>query len=495
MKKPDTFYITTAIDYVNDIIHLGHAFQKIAADVLARYHRLRLGDENVFFLTGTDEYGQKAEKAADAAGVTPAEFVARIAEGDEKEQRALNISFNRFIRTTDEDHARVAQEIWKRVEKSGDLYLGEFSGLYCTGCEAYYTPDELVDGKCPLHPTLQIQEVKEKNFFFRWSKYQDFLVAYLEKNPGFVFPASRQHEMLEFARRGIRDIPVSRTSFHWGVPVPGHPDHVMYVWFDALTNYLTGVGFLDHPQTFEKFWPVDVQILGKDNVRWHALLLPAILKSAGVAIQRKILVNGFLTIDGQKISKSIGNVIRPSDWVVKFGADVVRYYLLRYTTLTEDGDVLESRLRDAYDADLAKGLGNFLARVVRLGEEYQNDPFTPDNSSNISEKIDGHWQQYHRAMENFALHEALKTIWALIKEGDQLVDSSKLWELAKNDQEKFQEVLGELALMLGTISSMLRPFMPETCEKIDAQLGIDAKAKKWTFKFQKGANLFPALAE
>ena len=493
-EKSDTFYITTAIDYVNDVIHLGHAFQKVAADILARYHRLSLGNDNVFFLTGTDEYGHKAEKAAKDADMSPAEFVAAIAESDEKEQGALGVSFNRFIRTTDEDHTRVAQEIWKRVEKSGDIYLGEFSGLYCVGCEAYYTSEELVDGKCPLHPTLQIQEVTEKNFFFRWSKYQDFLIGYLQDHSDFVYPESRQHEVLEFAKRGIRDIPVSRTSFHWGVPVPGHPDHVMYVWFDALTNYLTGVGFLDAPQTFEKFWPADIHLLGKDNVRWHALLWPAMLKSAGLELPKKILVNGFLMIDGQKISKSIGNVIRPSDWVEKFGADVVRYYLMRYTTLTEDGDVSEIKLRQAYEADLAKGLGNFLARVVRLGEEYQKEAFRPENLSGISEKIEAHWQEYHRYMENFALHEALKTIWALIKEGDQLVDSSKLWELAKNDQEKFHEVLGELALMLGTVSSMLQPFMPETSEKIDAQLGIDTSSKEaWTFKFQKGDNLFPAL--
>ncbi|KKS65270.1 MAG: Methionyl-tRNA synthetase, partial [Candidatus Daviesbacteria bacterium GW2011_GWA1_42_6] len=364
MKK---FYITTAIDYVNDTIHLGHIFQKVVADVLARYRRIRLGDTNVFFLTGTDEYGQRVEKAAKEAGIPTKEFARKIAASDKVQQDSLNISYDKFIETTDDDHTKVAQEIWKRVEAGGDIYLGKYEGLYCEGCEAFYTEKDLTFGKCPFHPTLEVKRVTEENYFFKWSKYKDFLTDYLQKNPDFVVPEARRKEMLAFAK-DIKDIPVSRTNFSWGIPVTEHPGHVMYVWFDALTNYLTGVGFLENPKLFEKFWPADAHILGKDNARWHVLLWPAILKSAGIELPKTILVNGFLSLNGQKMSKSIGNVIRPTEWVEKYGADAVRYYLLRYTTLTEDSDISEEKLIQAYNSDLANGLGNLVARVARLCE-------------------------------------------------------------------------------------------------------------------------------
>lgn len=430
--------------------------------MLARYHRIRLGNDNVFFLTGTDEYGQKAEKAAREAGVSTKEFVDKIAKQDQKQQDILNISYNRFIRTTEPDHTKVAQEIWQRVEKNGDIYLGEFRGLYCPGCEAYYTEKDLTDGKCQFHPTLEIELITEKNFFFRWSKYQKFLVDHLEKNPQFVFPEARRREVLNFAKGGIQDIPISRTSFKWGVPVPGEPNHVMYVWFDALTNYLTGVGFLENPKLFKKFWPADIHILGKDNLRWHALLWPAMLKSAGIELPKTILVNGFLSLNGQKISKSIGNVIRPTDWVNKYGADSVRYYLLRYTTLTEDSDISEEKLKQAYNADLANGLGNLVARVAKLAEQAK---FKIKN-----EKFEG----YHNLLKEFKFNETLQFIWNKIAEADKFISNQKPWEKQGKELEK---ILTYSVSEIREIALLLQPFLPETAEKILKQFSGQIKSQ------------------
>lgn len=466
------FYITTAIDYVNDTIHVGHAFQKIIADVLARYNRTKLGDDNVFFLTGTDEYGQKAEKAAQDAGISPQDYVTEISNSDQEQQDALNISYNRFIRTTDPDHTKVAQAIWKKVEDNGDIYLGEFTGLYCSGCEAYYTESDLIEGKCSFHPTLEIQKITEKNFFFKWSKYQSFLIDLLENNPEFVFPENRRQEMLSFAKTGIKDIPISRTSFSWGVPVIEHPKHVQYVWFDALTNYLTGIGYLENPDQFSKFWPVDIHILGKDNARWHALLWPAMLKSAGLPLPKTILVNGFLSLNGQKISKSIGNVIRPTQWVNEFGVDAVRYYLLRYTTITEDSDISQEKLQQAYNADLANGLGNLVARVAKLCE---NNNISASAGSAV-------WcTDLEKALNTYRLNEALNIIWQLITEADKKVNEEKPWELSG---EQAKTILQDLVKRIQAIAYNLQPFLPETSAKI---------LKQFSGEIKSGPPLFPRI--
>ncbi|OGH24116.1 MAG: methionine--tRNA ligase [Candidatus Levybacteria bacterium RIFCSPLOWO2_01_FULL_39_24] len=472
------FYITTAIDYVNDTIHLGHAFQKIAADVLARYHRITLGKDNVFFLTGTDEYGQKAEKAAKLENIPPKEFVKKISDSDQKEQDSLNISYNRFIRTTDLDHAEVVKEIWNRVQKNGDVYSGEYQGSYCEGCEAYYVKEDLIKGKCPVHPTLEIKIVKEQNYFFKWSKYKDFLIDHIKKNPDFIYPAHRAKEMLEFAKN-IKDIPISRSNFTWGIPVParnashsdaGEPEdskQIIYVWFDALVNYLTGVGFLKDKELFAKFWPADVHILGKDNLRWHALLWPAMLKSAGIELPKAILVNGFLNINGQKISKSVGNVIRPTDWVKKYGADAVRYYLLRYTNLTDDSDISEEKLLQAYNADLANGLGNLVARVAKLCENNNLNltKLKQDRPNQILEEI-------KPLLEGFKLNDALSYVWGSIKGLDQYINRERPWqkELIEANKILSNIVIGSEALTsLNEIAEALKIFLPETAEKIEGQ--------------------------
>lgn len=466
------FYITTAIDYVNDTIHIGHAFQKIAADVLARYNRIILGKDNVFFLTGTDEYGQKAEKAAKTAGIFPLEFVRKVSLSDRQQQDSLNISYDRFIETTDKDHAKVAQEIWKRVDKNGDIYTGEYTGLYCEGCEAYYDESDLKDNKCPFHPNLEIKKVTEENYFFKWSKYKDFLINHIKNNPDFIAPQHRANEMLEFAKN-IKDIPISRSNFTWGVPVPASPQggpnapkQVMYVWFDALTNYLTGVGFLEDKKLFAKFWPADIHILGKDNLRWHALLWPAILKSAGIELPKTILVNGFLNLNGQKISKSLGNIIRPTDWVKKYGADAVRYYLLRYTNLTNDSDISEEKLKQAYNADLANGLGNLISRVAKLCEtsNYQQMEGADKISSHLISV-----EEYSESLSEYRLNDALSFVWKKITELDRYINSEKPWILLKTNDKRLKTILSHAVDQIQEIAVLLEPFLPETAEKIEEQ--------------------------
>jgi methionyl-tRNA synthetase len=456
----DKFYITTAIDYVNDTIHLGHAFQKIAADVLARYYRITLGKNNVFFLTGTDEYGRKAEKAASQENISPSEFVKKISDSDQKEQDSLKISYDRFIRTTDSDHAEVVKEIWNRVQKNGDIYSGEYQGSYCEGCEAYYVKEDLVEGKCSIHPTLEIKIIKEENYFFKWSKYKEFLINHIAKNPDFILPKHRANEMLEFAKN-IKDIPISRSNFTWGIPVPNDPKQVIYVWFDALINYLTGVGFLKDKKLFEKFWPADLHILGKDNLRWHALLWPAILKSAKIELPKTILVNGFLNINGQKISKSIGNVIRPSEWVQKYGADAVRYYLLRYTNITEDSDISEEKLLQAYNSDLANGLGNLVARVAKLCEKSGIEFKETQDLDKIYE------EEWGKALLDYYLNVALQRVWLDISILDKQINNDALW--LEKDNNKLKDFLQQEVDDIRRIALRLKPFLPETAEKIEEQ--------------------------
>ncbi|OGD86318.1 methionine--tRNA ligase [Candidatus Curtissbacteria bacterium RBG_16_39_7] len=470
MKKK--FYITTAIDYVNDTIHIGHAFQKIAADVLARFYRIKLGKKNVFFLTGTDEYGQKAQKAAEEAKLPTIRFVDKIAKSDQEQQDALNISYDRFIRTTDEDHKKVVQEIWRRTYLGGDIYLGEYIGLYCEGCEGYYTKSDLVRGRCSFHPSLKIKEITEKNYFFRWSRYKDYLINHIKNNPRFVIPEVRKNEILEFVKN-IKDIPISRTRVAWGIKVPNNPRHVIYVWFDALINYLTGVGFLKNPKLFEKFWPADIHILGKDNVRWHALLWPAMLKSVGIEPPKTILVNGFLNLDGQKISKSLGNIVRPTDWVAKYEVDAVRYYLLRYTTLAEDSDISEKKLIRIYNSDLANGLGNLIARVATLCEK---------NSVQVSDARLGFYSDVEKCISAFRLNEAVDCIWSEISKADKKISEEKPWKLSS---KKAKVVLEDLVQRIRQVAFNLQPFLPETAEKIQKQF-IGPKIKK-------APSLFPRI--
>jgi methionyl-tRNA synthetase len=446
------FYVTTAIDYTNGVIHIGHAYQKIMADVLARYHR-QIGDKT-FFLTGTDEHGGSSEQAAKAAGKSPKEFVDEIAKKDQGELDVINISYDRFIRTTDEDHIKLVQEFYLKVRAGGDIYKGEYKGFYCTGCEEYKNLSEIVDGTCPLHPTIKLEETKEENYFFKWSKYADFLKKHILENPDFIKPESQKKNMLGFLEQGLEDIAISRpkSKVTWGIEVPGDPEQVIYVWFDALINYLSGA---------PDFWPADIHILGKDNVRWHALLWPAMLKSAGYELPKTIYGHGFITLNGEKISKSRGNIIRPSDLVKEFGVDGVRYYFIRYGPWLEDTDISVEKIKEVYNADLANGLGNTVSRVAKLAEN--SGLGIPVNK--IGENYTGAEKQL---FEEFRIDILLNNILNIqLHVIDQSINQEKPWTI--KDKRYLNDVLQGEIDEIRLLAQKLKPFLPETAEKIEKQ--------------------------
>ncbi|KKQ97280.1 MAG: Methionyl-tRNA synthetase [Candidatus Woesebacteria bacterium GW2011_GWB1_39_12] len=456
------FFITTAIDYTNDAVHIGHSYQKILADAIARYHRL-LGEET-YFLTGTDEHGQKVEKSAIEKGVEPKKFVDEIAAEDKAEWDALNISYDRFIRTTDPDHIKFAQEFYLKAKTSGDIYLGKYEGLYCEGCEAYYEESELVDGKCPFHPNRELIKISEENYFFRLSKYQNFLQKYIEGHPEFVIPETKRREILSFIKNGLRDFSVSRQSVSWGIPVPDDPKHTIYVWFDALINYLTyGVE--------KKSWPADLHVLGKDNQRFHAIYWPAMLKSAGYELPKTILVHDFISLNGQKISKSLGNVIKPSELTKDFGVDGVRYYFLRFGPSTNDVDISLEKLKTIFNSDLANGLGNLVARVAGLSERSEFTTSKPKKLSFSKEVV--------KAIEKYEVDKALELIWGEIKKADVFINERGVWNLKGKQKEA---ALTYLINRIRQVASDLKPFLPETAEKIEKQFkGPKIKSEKPLF--------------
>ncbi|PIP57989.1 methionine--tRNA ligase [Candidatus Woesebacteria bacterium CG22_combo_CG10-13_8_21_14_all_39_10] len=459
------FYVTTAIDYTNDVIHIGHSYQKIIADVLARYHRL-MGDKT-FFLTGTDEHGGTSEQAAKKAGKIPKEFVDEISKKDKEQLDLLNISYDRFIRTTDPDHKKTVEEFYKKVEANGDIYKGEYKGFYCTGCESYKNPSEIVDGKCSLHPTRELEEINEENYFFKWSKYADFLKKHILDNPDFIKPESQRKNMLGFLEQGLEDIAISRPieKVSWGIPVPGDPKQTIYVWFDAIINYVSGA---------PDFWPADVHILGKDNVRWHALLWPAMLKSAGYELPKTIYGHGFINLNGEKISKSRGNVIRPNELVEKFGVDAVRYYFIKYGPLIEDVDISLDKIKEVYNSDLANGLGNLISRIAKLCE---NSGFEFENK-----KINKLDDNVAKSLDEFRFDEALKIIWEKITTTDQYINTNEPWKLKG---EELKKILTYSVNSLATIAYCLLPFLPETAQKIEKQFKGP--------KIKSGAPLFPRI--
>jgi methionyl-tRNA synthetase len=458
------FYVTTAIDYIDDVMHIGHAYQKIVADVVARYHRLQ--GEKVFFLTGVDEHGGKAEEAAKKASIGFKEWADKISKADKEQFKSLNISYDRFIRTTDKDHEKCVLEFWQKVDKKGDIYLGKYKGIYCQGCEGFITTKDLVDGKCPYHPTKTPKKLTEKNYFFRWSKYENFLRNYIKKNPEFIRPEPKRNEMLAFLSQGLEDIPISRPSVEWGIPVPGDPKHTIYVWFDALINYLSGAP--------KGFWPADLHLLGKDNLRWHALLWPAMLKSAGYKLPKTVYAHDFFTFNGQKISKSLGNVVRPTELVEKFGTDGVRYYFIKYGPISRDVDLTLEKLQEVYNADLANGLGNLVARVAKLCERSQ--------ITFSEKKIDfykSHRGETSRLLDEYKFNEALIYIWNHIRRLDKEIDKTKPWE---KKGKSLEEILKKLVDEIRQINGALKPFLPETAEKIEKQFkGPKIKSEKHLF--------------
>jgi len=459
------FYITTAIDYPNAEPHIGHAYQKVIADALARWHKIK--GKEVFFLTGTDEHGKKIQESAKNFKKEPKEFVDELSQKFKEAWKSLNIKYDRFIRTTDKDHEKIVQKIIKKCEKKGDIYKGFYEGWYCTGCEAYYTEKDLIDGKCPLH-NKPLEKLKEESYFFKLSKYQKFLLELYKKNPNFILPKERRNEIINRVKEGLNDLSISRTSFDWGITFPSDKKHVVYVWFDALFNYYTAT----REKGKEKFWPADLQLLGKDNSWFHCVYWPAFLKSAEIELPKTIFVHGFLTFNGQKISKSLGNAISPKKLVDKYGTDAVRYYLIRHIPFGQDGDFSEQILVDRYNNELANKLGNLVSRVSGLIEKNGIEKTPNKLIKKLKER------EINKLIEKYEFDKALNEIFAFIDICNEYVQNKKPWET------KDKKVLYELKESILKIAELLSPFIPESSEKIIKQFNA-TKIKKGEILFKK----------
>ena len=452
---PKNFYITTTTPYVNADPHIGFALEILQADAIARYKKL--SGYTVCFNWGTDEHGLKIYRAALAQNKDPKTYCDEFSARFKQLIPLLNLSSTNFIRTTDDYHVAAAQEFWKQCDKNGDIYKKNYRAKYCVGCELEKTDSELVDGRCPVHPSLTLEIIEEENYFFRFSKYQEKLLAFYNDNPDFVIPQSRYNELISFVRRGLEDFSISRLKkkMPWGVDVPGDSEQVMYVWFDALINYISTIGWPNNMKRFETWWP-GVQIAGKDNLRQQCAIWQAMLMSAGLPTSKQIFIHGFITSEGQRMSKSLGNVVNPFDLVKKYGVDPVRYYLLREIPPYDDGDYSERRFKELYNADLANGLGNLVARVAKLadGVTYHVSRIT------FSDLNTG---EYKKAIEEFRFNDVLVYVWGKIREADRLVDEKQPWKLVGENLKAF---IDEIVPQIVEIATLLRPFLPQTAEKI-----------------------------
>ncbi|MDD3285421.1 MAG: methionine--tRNA ligase [Patescibacteria group bacterium] len=477
MSKENNFYITTTLPYTNSDPHIGFAAELIKADVIARWQNL--AGKQVVFNTGTDEHGLKIWQQAEAAGLTPRAYCDPYAARFASLKEALNLSFTNFIRTSDRNHEQAAQEFWRRCAKNGDIYKKTYSVKYCVGCELEKTESELIDGRCPLHPNRELELIEEDNYFFRFSKYQQPLLDFYQNHPDFVVPSHRFTEIKNFIAAGLQDFSISRLKAKMpnGVPVPGDDEQVMYVWFDALVNYISTLGWPDDEENFQAFWPA-VQVCGKDNLRQQTAMWPAMLLSAGLPLARQVLIFGFLTANGQKISKSLGNGVDPFDLLGKYGADALRYYLLTEIPPFEDGDFSEERLIQKYNADLANGLGNLVARVSNLLEK--------NNITTSLRADDGAAAVYLSQEANLSSYQfsrTLQSIWQDIAACNEELSARAPWKLAA--KEEIAAVLLPLAERILGIATRLQPFLPSTAQRIISQFT--------QVQIIKGEVLFPRL--
>lgn len=481
-----TYYITTAIDYPNAEPHIGHTLEKVAADALARYQRLRGAD--TYFSMGLDENSQHVVKAAEEHQVDLPTWIGWMDTAFRLVWAKLDISYDRWIRTTEKDHFRASQEMFSRAQERGDVYKAVYSGWYCPNCNTFYHESDLIDGKCPDHPALALEWVEEENYFFALTRYSERLLAYIATHPNFISPPSRLSDVMSFFRQGLRDFAISRRVNPqrpiWGVPVPGDPDQVLYVWFDALTNYLTAVGFPDDGAQFAHYWPANVHVIGKDIVRFHCLFWPAMLMSADLPLPQRIAVHGFTTLEGRKISKTAGNVVSPLALVDEFGVDAVRYYLLRNLSFATDGDFTRAGLIQRYNDELAKDLGNLLMRVVSMLQRYRQgiipQPGLPGELEQELQTVASEARLgAEKALENWEIGRAIESIWELVRRANRYLEQCEPWKLAgqAEQRERLDTVLFSAAEALRLLAIYLAPFIPTTSARMLCQLGLSANER------------------
>lgn len=504
----EKFYITTPIYYPSDKLHIGHSYCTVATDTIARYKRLRGYD--VMFLTGTDEHGQKLERIAKGQGLTPKEYIDKVVVGIKELWKTLDISYDKFIRTTDDYHVKTVQRIFKRLYDQGDIYKSTYEGWYCTPCESFFTEHQLVDGKCP-DCGREVEKVKEESYFFRLSKYQDRIIKYMEENPEFLQPNTRQNEMINnFLKPGLEDLAVSRTSFKWGIPVEFDPGHVVYVWVDALSNYISALGYdTEDDSLFQKYWPADVHVVGKEIVRFHSIIWPAMLMALDLPLPKQIFGHGWLVINGGKMSKSVGNVVDPNVLVEKYGVDAIRYFLLREIAFGQDGNFNNEALIQRINSDLANDLGNLVSRTVGMIQKYFNGTLPEaqeptEFDADLVETAKNTVPKIENAMDKMMFSDALIELWNLIRRTNKYIDETQPWILIKEEAKHamLANALYHVAESIRIISVLLQPFMPNTPTLIWKQLGIKEgtweSAKEWgklpkTLSVQKGNVIFPRI--
>ena len=504
------FYITTPIYYPSDKLHIGHSYCTVAVDAMARYKRLRGYD--VKFLTGTDEHGQKIERIAKSQNVTPKEYVDKIVAGIKDLWKDLDVSYDQFIRTTDEIHVKAVQKIFKQLYDQGDIYKSEYEGWYCTPCETFYTEHQLVDGKCP-DCGRDVEKVKEESYFFRLSKYQDRLIEYIESHEDFIEPKTRQKEMISnFLKPGLEDLAVSRTSFTWGIPVEFDKGHIVYVWVDALSNYISALGYgSEDDSDFKKYWPADVHVVGKEIVRFHTIIWPAMLMALNLPLPKQIFGHGWLVIDGAKMSKSVGNVVDPKVLVGKYGLDAIRYFLLREVAFGQDGNFSNEALIQRINADLANDLGNLVSRTVGMIDKYFGGQLPADKEpTEFDDDLKAVAMQtvnkVEELMDKMLLSDAVTELWTLVRRTNKYIDETQPWVLIKdeNNKAKLANALYNVAESIRIISILIQPYMTRTPKLIWEQINANENDVKWDMakvwgvlpqelKVTKGDVIFPRI--